>query len=233
MSLTFRRPLIEFPIEIERLVERTKRIYESLSPKEVEVSPTLIESLESDLRKNANDGTNRGICIKEVELTNSHGFFVQILIFRLDIFQNNKEIWIVEELTPDDVISEHHFIIRSDSLLKSWAVWRYNFKQMRYCDTCDAVTSDKHCLRCLIHNDATVSKMCRICSHETKTYYRLLCGHSSYCRNCLKQNKPQQCPNCRKPYTFNSGFMEYKKLDENGNDEDSSDDDFIVGEINE
>ena len=154
----------------------------------------------------------------ECQATNTHGFRTSEVRIVMRLFANDIVVWTVCTMCNDGMP-----LIRAYSLEVAWSRFLDAFRERFKCNVCARPYVGSSCIECVAHTAMTPSQECGICTLKRNDLYRLRCGHSNYCRPCLKRAQPHKCPLCRAPYRVNRGYSERKRYRDEGEEEDDDD----------
>ena len=158
--------------------------------------------------------------IIDCEATNMHGFRTPEVRIVMRLFANDIVVWTVCTTCNDGMP-----LIRAYSLEVAWSKFLTAFGERVKCDLCARPYTGDSCIECIAHTAMTPLRECLICTLKRNDLYRLRCGHSNYCRPCLKRTAPHKCPLCRAPYRVNRGYSERKRYRDEGEEEEDDMDD--------
>jgi hypothetical protein len=178
-----------------------KRRYDAL-PDDVKATPASILLAEQEVSRQIEVGQSYGTVTVQAQATNEWGLFLP----SFTIVRSGNIVWTINATIPGRDLH-----LNGASLDEVYAVFRHEFGQWRICPSCESTHKLDTCVDCAQREVLSAPQTCGVCMMERKDLYRLLCGHTSYCRPCLKRVHPRRCPSCREDFSINIGFVERKR----------------------
>ena len=178
-----------------------KKRYDAL-PASFKTTPASIRLAERELCRQQDEGSLHPALTIQAQATNQWGVFVPAFTINLC----SDKSWVINATIPS-----RHLHFSAESLEQAYAVFWHEFAQWRLCQSCETTHKLETCLDCAQREALSAPQTCGVCMMERKDMYRLSCGHTNYCRPCLKRVSPKRCPSCRQDFTLSTGFVERKR----------------------